>query len=248
MSRRTIEVLADKAAIVERSRQLVCEKIQDAIAARGRCTMALAGGSTPKPLYAALAQEPIDWSKLHVFWGDERFVPSDHADSNERMARHAWLNHVKIPAENIHPMLTTMESPAIAATTHEQELKQFFQTKPERFPVLDLVLLGMGDDGHTASLFPHTSALEVCDQWVTVGNKGGDPRITFTIPMINNAKTVIFLVAGENKQTALKQVLAPSSASVDPKMVPARFIQPQDSLWWLLDVAADGGQQFNQRS
>ena len=245
MSFRTIEVLPDKAAVVERSRQIVFEKIQDAITNQGRCTMALAGGSTPKPLYEALAQEAIDWSKLHIFWGDERYVLPDHPDSNEGMARNAWLNHVAIPASNIHPTPTAMEDPAIAADTYDQALKDFFHVTSGRFPALDLVLLGMGDDGHTASLFPHTSALDVCDRLVTVGYKQEDPRITFTIPLINHAKTVILLVSGANKNNALQSVLAPTSSTIDPKMFPARFIQPQGELWWLLDSAADGGCQFS---
>ena len=116
---------------------------------------------------------------------------------------------------------------------------------PGRFPALDLVLLGMGDDGHTASLFPHTSALEVYDRLVTMGSKQGDPRITFTIPLINHAKAVIFLVSGANKNSALQNVLAPASSSVDPKMFPSRLIQPQGELWWLLDSAADGGCHFS---
>ena len=247
MSRRTIEVLTDKAAIVERSRQLVCEKIQDAIATQGRCTIALAGGSTPKPLYEALAKEMIDWSKLHIFWGDERYVLPDHPDSNEGMARNAWLNHVSIPEHNIHPMITSLKTPAIAAETHDQALKDFFDDDIQTFPSLDIILLGMGDDGHTASLFPHTSALDVHDRWVTVGNKQADPRITFTIPLINHAKTVIFLVAGANKNTALQQVLAPDNRPIDPKTVPARLIQPQGDLWWLLDESADGGQHYAEQ-
>ena len=248
MSCRTIEVLADKQAIVDRSLQLVSEKIQDAIAHQGRCTIALAGGSTPKPLYEALAKESIDWSILHVFWGDERYVLPDHPDSNEGMARKAWLNHVNIPASNIHPMVKTIDDPVTTAENHDQELKDFFQVAPQTFPSIDIILLGMGDDGHTASLFPNTSALDVCDQWITVGNKQTDSRITFTIPLINQANTVIFLVAGANKNTALQQVLAPASTPIDAKTVPARFIQPQGELWWLLDVAADGGQNYAQQS
>ncbi|MEM9213561.1 MAG: 6-phosphogluconolactonase [Cyanobacteria bacterium P01_F01_bin.150] len=248
MSRRRIEILSDKAAIVERSRQIVCDIIQDSIATQGRCTMALAGGSTPKPLYEALAKESIDWSKLHIFWGDERYVAPDHPDSNERMARSAWLNHVSIPANNIHPMPTGMDDPAIAADAYEKELKDFFQVEADHFPVLDLVLLGMGDDGHTASLFPNTPALEVRDRWVTVGNKQDSIRITLTIPLLNHAKTTIFLVSGANKNTALQNVLAPSSSSIDSKMFPSRFIQPPGNLWWLLDQAADGECNFGQRS
>lgn len=244
MSVRRIEVLPDRAAIVERSRQLVCEKIQDAIASQGRCTIALAGGSTPKPLYEALAKTGMDCSKLHVFWGDERYVAPDHPDSNEGMARKAWLNHVTIPDGNIHPMPTTMADPVVAAATYDQELKEFFQIESGQFPSFDIVLLGMGDDGHTASLFPHTAALEVCDRCVTVGQKQGEPRITFTIPLINHSLSVMFLVSGSNKTKALQSVLAPASSAVDPKMFPSRFIQPQGEVWWLLDSAADGGLDF----
>lgn len=247
MLTRMVEVLPDKAAIVGRSLELVRDRIKDAIVTQGRCTIALAGGSTPKPLYEALAQEAIDWPKLHVFWGDERYVPSDHPDSNEGMARNAWLNNVAIPPENIHAMPTDAPDPAIAADRHEQHLKDFFQVPPNSFPYFDIILLGMGDDGHTASLFPHTSALDICDRWITVGSKHGDPRLTFTIPLINHAKTVIFLVAGANKNAALSQVLAADTASVDSKTVPARYIRPQKELWWLLDAAADGGKGYNQR-
>lgn len=248
MLARMIEVLPDKSAIVRRSLELVRHKIQDAIATQGQCTIALAGGSTPKPLYEALAQEAIDWRKLHVFWGDERYVPSDHPDSNEGMARKAWLDHVEIPFENIHAMPTDAVEPAIAAEWHDQHLRDFFNVAPGAFPCFDIVLLGMGDDGHTASLFPHTPALDVCERWVTVGSKHGDPRLTFTIPLINHAQSVIFLVAGANKNEALGKVLAPDTASVDAKTVPARYIRPQQELWWLLDAAADGGQGYDEQA
>ncbi|NEQ95305.1 MAG: 6-phosphogluconolactonase [Cyanothece sp. SIO2G6] len=248
MSYRRIEVLPDKAAIVARSLELVSDRIQQAIATNGRCTLALAGGSTPKPLYEALSQCEVDWAKLHVFWGDERYVPVDHPDSNEGMARQAWLNHVAIPAENIHPMPTTMADPAIAAQAYHQDIQTFFQIEPGMVPTLDIVLLGMGDDGHTASLFPHTPALSVGDRLVTVGDKNGEPRLTLTIPLLNQAHCVLFLVAGANKQDALQQVLATGAAGeqVDPNNVPARYIQPQGELWWLLDQAADGGNNYHQ--
>ena len=144
MSFRRIEVLPDKADIVARSRQIVCEKIQDAIMNQGRCTMALAGGSTPKPLYEALAKESIDWSKLHIFWGDERYVLPDHPDSNEGMARNAWLNHVAIPASHIHPVPTAIKEPAIAADTYDQELKDFFSIASRSLSCLRLGALRHG--------------------------------------------------------------------------------------------------------
>ncbi|NET51933.1 MAG: 6-phosphogluconolactonase [Merismopedia sp. SIO2A8] len=246
MGSRTVEVLSDKAAIVTRALELVLERIQLAIATQGQCTLALAGGSTPKPLYTALAQQEVDWSKLHIFWGDERYVPPSHPDSNEGMARAAWLDHVNIPASNIHPMPTTFDDPVIAAQSHDQELRDFFQVEAGTMPALDIILLGMGDDGHTASLFPHTPALQVCDRLVTVGNKNGDPRLTFTIPLINQSNCVIFLVAGANKQSALQQVLAPDSEgnSIDANTVPARYIRPQGNFWWLLDQSANGGKNY----
>jgi 6-phosphogluconolactonase len=236
---KTVEVLPDKTALIQRSLELVLERLERAIQERGMATIALAGGSTPKPLYEALAEQDLPWDHLHVFWGDERYVPSDHSDSNEGMARAAWLNKVSIPAANIHPMLTDDPDPAIAAQRHEQEVQQFFRTKSGEFPALDVILLGMGDDGHTASLFPHTEALQVRDRLITVGRKDGQPRITFTIPFINQSRCVIFMVTGQNKRPALAQVFA---TEADAMNYPSRLIQPQGELWWLLDRAA--GEEF----
>jgi 6-phosphogluconolactonase len=230
-----VEVLSDRTALVDRTLELILENLQRAIAARGVATIALAGGGTPKPLYEKLAQQDLPWNHLHIFWGDERYVAPDHADSNQRMARLAWLDRVSIPASNIHPMPTDEADPAIAAEKHATELQTFFKTEPETFPAFDVILLGIGDDAHTASLFPHTDALQVCDRTITVGNKDGQPRITFTIPLINAARTVIFMVAGASKQPALEQIFA---SDADPVTYPARFIQPQGELWWLLDQAA----------
>lgn len=226
-----VEVHGDRAALVERARDLVIEQIQTAIAARGVCYLALAGGSTPKPLYEALAQETLPWSCLHIFWGDERYVPIDHPDSNAGMAKAAWLDQVSIPAEQIYPVPTQAETPQAAADQYQTTL----ETVMGSAPIFDVVLLGMGDDGHTASLFPHTPALTVSDRWATVGNKGDNPRITFTVPLINQSRCVMFLVSGENKQTALKTVFAETA---DSNQYPSRLIQPQGELWWLLDQAA----------
>ena len=230
-----VEVLPDLTALVDRSLEVVLEKLNTAIVERDSATIALAGGSTPKPLYEKLAEQNLPWDKLHVFWGDERYVSPDHADSNYRMARLAWLDKVSLPAENIHPMPTDEADPAIAAQRHEADLQAFFGTKPGEFPAFDVILLGIGDDAHTASLFPHTEALKVRDRLITVGNKDGQPRITFTAPLINHARTVLFMVAGENKQPALSHIFAPDA---DAMMYPSRLIQPQGELWWLLDQAA----------
>lgn len=229
-----VEVLADKSALVERGHEIVLELISSTIEAQGRFTIALAGGSTPQPLYAALAEDSLPWSKIHVFWGDERYVPADHPDSNELMARNAWLDKIEIPPSNVHPMETTGENPQQDAQRHEAALKEFFDMS-QGFPRFDLILLGMGDDGHTASLFPHTEALEEKERWVTVGNKDGQPRLTFSIPLINQAKCVLFLVAGENKRTALQHIFASQG---DATAYPSRQIQPRGELLWLLDQAA----------
>lgn len=233
--KKSVEVLADKKALLERALELVVAKIADAIATRGQCSIVLSGGSTPKPLYEALAEQALPWDKIQVFWGDERYVSADHPDSNQGMARQAWFNRVPIPEHNIYPMPTQAGDPAVDAQQYEREILKFWQILAGEFPVFDIVLLGMGDDGHTASLFPHTEALTVGDRLVTIGNKDGQPRLSLTAPAINHARCVIFLVAGENKRPALAQVFAPSG---DEMTYPSRLIQPQGELWWLLDRAA----------
>jgi 6-phosphogluconolactonase len=236
----TIEVLPDCQGLIDRAYDYVLRQLQQAIATHGRATIALSGGSTPKPLYERLATADLAWDKLHIFWGDERYVPSDHPDSNERMARLAWLDRVPFPAANLHPVPTNAADPAVAAQHYAQILQDFFGLSAQEFPRFDVMLLGMGDDGHTASLFPGTLALEVCDQLVTVGQKGDDSRITLTIPVINHADLILFVVAGANKQTALSQIFAPQA---DARQYPSRFVQAtgQNNLVWLLDQAAAEG-------
>lgn len=236
--KKVVEVLPDQSALIQRSLELILEKLQMALAERGEFSIALSGGSTPKPLYEAIAAQDIPWDKVQVFWGDERYVLPDHPESNEGMARKAWLDRVPIPATNIHPMPTDETNPMVAAEKYEQQLQQIFQLKPGEIPSLDVVLLGMGDDGHTASLFPHTEALDVRDRLITIGNKDGQPRITFTVPLINQARCVMFVVAGASKQAALAQIFAPVG---DDTTYPSRLIQPNNELWWLLDRAAGQG-------
>ena len=233
--KKIVEILADKQALTERALVVVLEKMKEAIATRGRVTIALAGGSTPKSLYEDLARQNLPWEKVEVFWGDERYVSSTHPDSNQKMAREAWLDQVNFSVSNLHPMPTGAENPILDAQQYEQELREFFQLAEGEFPVFDLILLGMGDDGHTASLFPHTEALEVRDKLIAVGNKDGQPRLTFTFPLINAARCVIFLVAGSNKKLALAEVFAEEG---DEMAYPSRLIQPQGELWWLLEQAA----------
>jgi len=233
-----VEVLATREDLIQRASDLIQGKIQDTIETQGRCSFALSGGSTPKPLYASLAQTGLPWDKLHCFWGDERYVPGDHPGSNEGMARQAWFNQISIPPENIHPMPTLQGDPAVDADTYEAHLREFFAVPAPAFPIFDIILLGLGDDGHTASLFPHTEALEVNDRCITVGNKDGEPRLTFTIPLINQARSVIFLVSGANKRSALAAIFQEDGDSNLDRQYPARFIRPQGELIWLLDAAA----------
>lgn len=229
-----LEILDDKTELIKRALRIVTGRIEEAIALRDTCTIALAGGSTPKPLYEKLAQQALPWEKIHIFWGDERYVPADHPDSNERMTREAWLNHVPIPESNIHPIPTAANTPQQDADNYNTTLRKFFGEIV--WPAFDIVLLGMGDDGHTASLFPHTEALAVGDRLVTVGEKQGEPRITLTVPLINAAHNIIFLVAGQNKQDALQKIF---HSDADGLSYPSKLISPnQGVLWWLLDAAA----------
>jgi 6-phosphogluconolactonase len=230
-----VEVLVDQQALIARSLELILSKVKTAIEQQGRFTIALSGGNTPKPLYEAIAAQELPWEKIHVFWGDERYVASNHPDSNQLMAHNAWLSRVDIPKANIHPMPTSESDPAVAAAKYEHHLQEFFHSSPGEFPSLDVILLGMGDDAHTASLFPHTEALKVRDRLITVGNKDGNPRLTFTYPFINAANCVMFIVAGANKRSALAHIFA---SVADDLSYPSRLIQPRGELWWLLDAEA----------
>ena len=195
----------------------------------------LAGGSTPKATYEILARDyadRIDWSNVHVFFGDERTVPPDHEDSNYRMAREALLDHV--PVGSVHRMQGELP-PGEAAEAYEQDLRNFFGA--EEVPRFDLILLGTGPDGHTASLFPETSALEVHDRWVVANPvlKLDTTRITLTVPVINAARAVYFLVAGEGKARPVAEIL---EGDPDPREYPASLIQPQGGPEWMLDQPA----------
>ncbi len=230
---RQVEILPDRSAIVSRALEIVLEVYKRAIAREDKFTIAVAGGSTPKPLYELLALQSLDWSKVHVFWGDERYVPVSDPKSNEGMTRKAWLDRVAIPAENIHPVPTYDNDPADAAQRYQQHIQEFFGILPSEFPKLDLVLLGIGDDGHTASLFPGTRALTVMDRLVTFGQKDDRPRVTFTATLINKADTILFLVDGIGKASALKAIMATDG---DANTYPARLIRAETI--WLVDQTA----------
>jgi 6-phosphogluconolactonase len=210
-------------------------KAEEAIEERGRFAVVLAGGSTPETMYGILARDyvgRIDWSKVYVFFGDERAVPPHHDDSNHKMASEVLLDHV--PVGNVHRMRGELP-PQEAAEAYEEELRTLFQT--EDVPRYDLILLGIGADGHTASLFPETPALEVNDRWVVANPviRLDTTRITLTIPVINAALAVYFLVAGEDKAEALREIL---EGDADPRAYPAKLIQPPGGPTWMLDQSA----------
>lgn len=236
MVSRQIEIVPEKETLITRATAIVVAKIKSILEKKERCTIALAGGGTPKPLYESLATHNLPWQKIHFFWGDERYVPSNHPQSNQLMAHQALLAKVPVPPTNIHPMPTDGISPQADAARYESELRDFFAVEPGNFPQFDLILLGMGDDGHTASLFPHTEVLKETTKAIAVGNKSGQPRLTFTVPLINQADCVLFLVVGDNKSGVLSKIL--SDNNLEEFSYPARLIQPQGELLWLLDQAA----------
>jgi 6-phosphogluconolactonase len=211
-------------------------RAQEAIDERGRFAVALAGGSTPKATYEVLARDyagALDWSRVHVFFGDERTVSPDHEDSNYRMAYETLLS--RVPVGSVHRMRGELP-PEEAAAAYEEELREFFG--PDDVPRLDLILCGLGEDGHTLSLFPETAALDVTDRWVVANPvlKLETTRLTLTIPVINAARAVTFLVAGEDKAQVLKEILVDDG---DPRECPAKFVRPQDGdLTWMVDRAA----------
>jgi len=216
----------------------------------GRFTVALSGGSTPRKMYSILAEEPfldtVPWSSIYFFWGDERCVLPNHEDSNYRMAYDTLLSKVPVPPENIFRVPTELFDPERIAEEYSARLTQFFLTGASRsataplstVPRFDLVLLGMGPDGHTASLFPHTSALNEGAR-IAVANyveKLGVHRITLTAATINNARNVTFVVGGTDKAETLKNVI---EGSYQPELYPSQLIQPRNgTLLWMVDEAA----------
>jgi 6-phosphogluconolactonase len=219
----------------------VIRSATDAVAQRGRFTIALSGGSTPRNLYtliAANASATLPWNQMFFFWGDERHVAPDNPDSNYRMAKEALLSKVPVPPANIFPVPAENPDATQAAEIYEQTLREFFAVAPGEFPRFDLILLGMGPDGHTASLFPETPALQeksrlVVANWV---EKLGSSRITFTLPLLNAARRVAFLVSGTDKAAALHEVLEGSAPS---EKYPSRLVQPSEGkVIWFVDRAA----------
>lgn len=232
-------VYDDAVAVAGGAAVSIAERAREAIEARGLFTLALSGGSTPRKVYELLAGEDfrkeMDWTNVHVFFGDERMVPPDHAESNYRMASESLLSHVAIPPENVH-RIDGVGDAAANASAYEREMRGLFGDL--EWPRLDLVLLGMGDDGHTASLFPGTEALKEQRLWVAPNwvEKLGAWRVTLTVPVINAARHVTFLVTGADKAARLREVL---KGERDPSRLPAQLIRPTDgTLEWFVDRAA----------
>ncbi|MBA2453294.1 MAG: 6-phosphogluconolactonase [Chloroflexia bacterium] len=199
-------------------------------------TIALSGGSTPRHMHELLAQRPhVDWSRVHVFWGDERTVPPDHEESNFRMAKESLLDRASIPEDQIHRMAGEKD-PVVAAEEYEKKIQAVFNVRPPEMPRFDVVILGMGADGHTASLFPDTKALLELKRYAVANHvpQQNTVRLTLTFPVLNAAQLVIFMVAGADKAGAVERCLQGTE-----DVPPAGQVQPTDGQRrWLLDAEA----------
>jgi 6-phosphogluconolactonase len=233
-----IRVFADETALSRAVAAAMKDVVTDAVARRGRCAIALSGGSTPRALYRELAanhSSTIRWGHVHVFWGDERFVPADDQQSNYGMAKAALLDHVPCPAANVHAIPTDLETPEAAADAYASTLRAYFG---DGMPCFDLLLLGIGTDGHTASLFPHSTALAFDDRPVaaTEAPDNGGARITLTLPVLLAAHTTFVLATGANKAPAIARALAPDTNITD---CPAAALRHSTgTLTWWLDTAS----------
>lgn len=247
MMKPTIRIVGDLPGVAQATADEFVDRARRAIEHHGRFTVALSGGSTPKALHGVLAERTaknpklIDWSRVQIFFGDERHVPPDHPDSNYRMAKETLLSKVPIPSENIHRMLAENPDAAQVAAEYDKVLVSAFQLKGDtQLPRFDCILLGMGPDGHTASCFPGTTAVHedkrrVVENWVPKLNTW---RITFTFPVINHAECVIPMVSGHDKAPALREVMG----NGDPDTYPIKNVHPtHGDLIWIVDrTAAEG--------
>lgn len=229
-------VVADSAdELASRTAQAIATTLDLVLAERDRAQIALAGGETPKAAYRLLGQQHLPWERVDVLLGDERWVPADDPSSNARMLRETLLAGEPGSHACLHAVPTTLASPEQGAEAYGETLHQLCRTTP---PVLDLVLLGLGDDGHTASLFPGTAAPGVVDRAVTLGEGKGLPRVTLTAPTLSAARQVLFLVSGSGKVEALRRLLDPQES---PERTPAKLVRPSSDVWILADRAAAAG-------
>jgi 6-phosphogluconolactonase len=234
-----LRIFPDRPALFQAAADEFVRQARAATQSRGRFTVALAGGSTPKGLYSLLATNTaLSWDRAYFFFGDERHVPPDDPESNYRMARETLLSKAPIPAGNVFRVPAENPDAGQAAQSYEQTLRQFFQTSAGTFPRFDLILLGMGPDGHTASLFPGGKALRERSSWVVADwvEKFKTDRITLTLPVLNNAAAVMFLVSGADKAETLWEVLEGNQPA---ELLPSKLIRPSNGkLIWLADQAA----------
>ena len=234
-----LEILPTPDALVQAAAEQIARALIESVRARGRASVALSGGSTPRGVYSLLASDQfrsnIPWQGVHLFWGDERCVPPTDAESNYRMVNDALLQFIRIPVENVHRIVGE-GNPAEAAALYERELRQVFGLQEDGVPRFDLMLLGLGEDGHTASLFPGTSAVNETTRLVTelYVEKLNAYRVTLTFPVINHSRQVVFLVSGKSKAPILREVLQNSLLTY-----PAQLVHPSSGeLHWLVDQDA----------
>lgn len=235
-----LRVYAEGEQLANAAAELFVKIAAESIGARGCFRVVLSGGSTPRRVFELLATEVfskrVDWDRVDIFWGDERYVPAEDRDSNYRMTHEALLSHVPAPAANVHRVPTNISPPHAAAEAYENNIWRRFGDSFS-MPQFDLIYLGLGANGHTASLFPRSQALQErgrlvladfvpeVDQW----------RISMSVPLLNHGRTVAFLIAGEEKKQVLREVLL---GPHDPERLPAQLIAPEGKLLWLVDAAA----------
>lgn len=234
--------LPDLVSLSRAALEEVLPIIQGAVTKRGRFAIALSGGHTPEKMFSLWAQtaqyrDKTPWDRVHLFWSDERYVPADDPRSNYHMARETLISRVPIPAENVHPIPTSLTPPEDCATAYEAELRKFFGSEP---PAFDVQLLGIGEEGHTASLFPGSPVLDEKQRWVAAVRVAAEPqqRITLTPVVLNQGRNTFFLVAGEGKRAILSAIRDESSSK--PSQYPAARIHPATKPIWFLDQAAAG--------
>jgi 6-phosphogluconolactonase len=232
-ARYRLEVVDSAEALARRCSETIASAIDLALAERDRCQIALAGGRTPAATYRRLGQEHLPWERVDLLLGDERWVSADDEASNARLLRETLMAAGPGREARLHPVATDLPSPQDGARAYATTLASL--CGDDQPPVLDLVLLGLGADGHTASLFPGTGAVAVTDRSVTVGEAQGQPRITLTAPVLSAARKVVFLVSGADKRQALARLLDPSES---PQRTPARLVRPAGEVLVFADNAA----------
>ena len=242
-----VKIFQDIEEMSRDAADFICERSILCVREQGFFTIALSGGSTPRRLYELLASSPysesIPWEHIHIFWGDERCVSPDHSESNYHLTAQALLDHVPLPPGNIHRMMGETNPHTKAAADYEEEIRGFFRKmgcESLDFPVFDLILLGVGEDGHTASLFPGSEALQERERWVSAvlapPGMVVEKRVTLTMPVIDAARWVMFLVSGDRKRDIVRAIFN------DPDAVdrfPAAMVGERPDVFWFLDFTID---------